>query len=664
MNLAVRDGKFDVVVAAGPRLDVWPSVGARAIALICAEMGLTVGVFGGETITVKGMFPLQGTGGLILAQDVQGRIHRIHARAVVRVAPAPTFPKPFLGWRSQGFIPLSTALRLRRESRVQWDPLTVILGTGNRALRFGAELLESGVPEVICVETHTQWGAKRFAGWEVDRRRFEKNGGKIIEARPVSLIAKGALFWELRLQDRFGIRVLEVARVVSAGPFYDIPEIKEHPPGSLLFELIQTGATTQAEDFEGWILEEERGRILAGKIVKALVQEIGESREELEKIVKKAKGRLKRYYQHRNTPFNPTYEGKWIAISDSRKMREFKGIPKELHKKLKVATLECFEEIPCNLCQTACPTGAIQIGDIPRNKDFILDESRCTSCGICLDACPSEAISLIQEREEHPTSLIVLPWKSPRKWKTGESVVLTNRRGESLTSSRVIGIQTFADAKTQLVEVEVPNHLLWEARSLKKNRSSNSTTALEDEKYLETVMRQSNHAEERKAEIILDGEKRLVRDHVPLTLALFEIGRGRPDDVLFCKDGSCGLCLVNVDGIKKLACQTPTHRGMAVKLKGHVSVTQPIPESAAQSDLGLFLCACQRVTSQQVTERLAQGNLQSPEAVLSVTHVGEGRCHGQLCMDAFRAELLDQDLDASQWIDWRFVWSDWVLTRN
>jgi hypothetical protein len=61
---------------------------------------------------------------------------------------------------------------------------------------------------------------------------------------------------------------------------------------------------------------------------------------------------------------------------------------------------------------------------------------------------------------------------------------------------------------------------------------------------------------------------------------------------------------------------------------------------------------------------MSQGKLQSPEAVVSVTHVGEGRCHGQLCRNSLRDILLDQGLDAAEWIDWRFPWSEWVLANN
>src|SRR4051812_44902980 len=160
--MSVRDGRFDVAVAGGPGVRFWPSAGVRALSALCADMGLTVGVFGGDTIRVRGVLPLPGTGGLVLAEDVQHRIHRIHARAVVKVNPISGMPDPFSGWRSEGLIPITTAEKLRSEVPLQWAPTTVILGTGNRAMRFASSLLEAGVPEVICIETFAQWGAKRF----------------------------------------------------------------------------------------------------------------------------------------------------------------------------------------------------------------------------------------------------------------------------------------------------------------------------------------------------------------------------------------------------------------------------------------------------------------------------------------------------------------------
>ncbi len=661
MNFSVRDGRFDVAVVAGPRVEIWPSAGVRILSVLCAEMGLTVGQFGGESLTVRGVIPLPGTGGIVLIEDVQRRIHRIHARAIVRVISESTFPELFPGWYSQGVITLATAERLRAESHIQWNPCTVLLGTGNRALRFGSSLLESGSSEVFCVESYAQWGAKRFAGWEVERRRFEMAGGKLIEAKPLQLIPNGPMLWQLRLRDSQGIRVLDVARVVSAGPFQDLPGVKEHPPGSFLFELSQTAPITHAEDVEGWALEEERGNWLASKIVKALVTEFTTSqKEKLDQISRRTRRRLKRHLRHRENPFTPAYQGKWIEVSDAKRIRSFKGVPQKEHLTRTVASIECFEEIPCTLCHKACPTSAIQIGKTSKSKEMNLNESACTACGLCLTACPSGSIAMIREEEDRSVSQITLPWRGSKPWSANEFATLVNRRGESLCTGRITEIVEVAesskfsesseskDKKVQLLQVEVPTHLLWEARGLKRGRLPASS----DEAYLAAVD-QSSHSE-KKIEITLNGEKRLVRDRLAISLALYEMGQWRTNDVLFCKDGSCGLCQISVDGITKLACQTRIHRGMAIR------ISEPSTPSSQEE----FICPCLGITQSDVLERLKQGKLHSPEAVLSVTHVGEGKCHGQLCMENFRRVLLDQGLPVAQWIDWRFPWSDWILNHN
>jgi hypothetical protein len=258
-------------------------------------------------------------------------------------------------------------------------------------------------------------------------------------------------------------------------------------------------------------------------------------------------------------------------------------------------------------------------------------------------------------------SRLVLPWRGARRWELGEFALLVNRRGESLGSARVValpepgamspqpGVAPVAPppggTAVQLVQVELPTHLIWEARGLRRARAAST----EDEAYLVAVERSAASSE--KVEITLDGERRMVRDKIPVSVALFEIGQSRPEDVLYCPDGSCGLCHVLVDGVRKLACQTRIHRGMAVRL----------PKAPGAAPAERSLCPCLGVTVEQVVERIEQGHLQSPEAVLSVTHVGEGRCHGQLCGEAFRRALLERGIDASQWSEWRFPWSEWVL---
>jgi hypothetical protein len=80
MGYYVRSGKFDLVIAAGPGIETWPSIGVRTVSSLIAELGLSVGQFGGEATRVLGAIPLPETGCLVLIQDIQKRIHRIHAR--------------------------------------------------------------------------------------------------------------------------------------------------------------------------------------------------------------------------------------------------------------------------------------------------------------------------------------------------------------------------------------------------------------------------------------------------------------------------------------------------------------------------------------------------------------------------------------------------------
>ena len=639
---------FDVVVIGGPRVELWPSVGVRAVSTLCAESGLSVGQVGGEHLRARGVLPLPGTGGIVLAEDLQKRVHRIQARALIRVTAPSELPDPFPGWRSQGLIPISTAMKLLNEGELQWAPCTVILGTGNRALRLGSLLVKRG--PVICVESYGQWGAKRFAGWETERRNFEILGGKILEAKPVSLIAKGPLIWEFRLEDEHGVRVIDVSRVVSAGPFRASQGVREYPPRSMLFELEQTSLGVREEDIDGWLMEEERGRLLAGKIIKSLSTDLGAVKDQIESVYKRARGRLKRYEKHRDEPFLPSYQGKWVSASDARQIRSFSGVPQNDYKTRAVASIECIEAIACNSCEKACPESAITFTRMkpPSAENApvipILDESKCTACGICVDICPSSTPVLIHERENAALSQLTFSLKaSGRTWAVGELATLLNRRGETLGSGRVRAL-----LDPRLVSIEVPTHLVWEARGIKKPKVNSAL----DPGFVAAHLAKPSSAP--RVEVTLNGEKRIVRDKIPISLALFETGYSRPQDNLLCGDGGCGLCDVIVDGVRKSGCQTQVHRGMAIRLDGL--------DGAEKSDSDL--CPCLNISKTDVVARIQQGKLKSPEAVIAATHVGDGKCHGQICCESFKRTLSDEGLDMSQWIDWRFPWSDWTIDKR
>jgi len=326
VSILVRQGKFDVLVVAAPGVQRWPGLGLRALSTLCAEMDLSVGLFGGEGLRVMGVLPLTGSGGVALVQDSQGRVHRIEGRSVVRIVEPLGLPDPFRGWTSPALIPIETAIQLRKRGRTLWSPAVAILGTGNRALLLGTQLLESGVPEVFCIQA-PELG---FSGWEVHRRRFEMLGGKLIVGVPQELIKKASMLWEFRVRDEHGVRVLDVAWVVSAGPFSKSEGVREYPPESLLFELEQSSTFVPAEDVEGWALEEYRGRLLGVKIVKALHGDWSDRREKKERLeeqLRRAKKRLRRALKRNEEPFHWEFSGKWTASGTLKRVQGFSGVP-------------------------------------------------------------------------------------------------------------------------------------------------------------------------------------------------------------------------------------------------------------------------------------------------------------------------------------------------
>lgn len=631
MSLSVRDGKFDLIVIQGPRVEFWPTPGVRALARLASEYELEVGVFGGADVSVKGVVPLPSTGGLVIVQDVQNRIHRLQARSVVRFSAQSEIPAPFDGVWSKGLIPGRTAQKILENPVIRWSPAVAILGTSNRAFSMGSRLLEKKIGEVYCIESDSQWGSKRYAGWEVERRRFESLGGKIIEAIPLSLKSLSPLLWALRLEDSQGTRILEVSKVISVGPFRRRNGIREYPPGSLLYEIDQTALQEPKLDMDGWSLEEERSKLVATRLIRTLVAE-SKDKERLIDIQKLSKLRLKRFERHREQPWSPLYQGKWTAAVDLSRFKEFSGIPKGEQFKRSVASVECLESISCQLCEKACPEGAIRFTSA---RDQVLDEAKCTGCGICVLVCPSSTPVMIHEKETQANSLLTLAQARGETWKKGDLGTLINRRGDSLGSGRV------HHCENNLVTVEVPGHLIWEARSIRKQKQVDLDES--------DPMKERRIAE--KIEVQLEGDRRLVRDGIPVSISLFENNLHRVEDLLGCSDGACGLCEVDADGLRRLACQTEIHPKMSIRL----------PTSKLFTGGTDILCPCLGITKTQVVQRIRASRLKSPDAVLASLHIGEGKCHGMFCLEPFLKVLEEEGIETQNWVDWRFPSSDWVI---
>ncbi|MBN2300385.1 MAG: 4Fe-4S binding protein [Acholeplasmataceae bacterium] len=118
------------------------------------------------------------------------------------------------------------------------------------------------------------------------------------------------------------------------------------------------------------------------------------------------------------------------------------------------AILECYEDIPCNPCETSCPFDAIVIGENMNTQPKLIVD-KCTGCGICVTSCPGLAIIVAQlignlAVFKIPYELLPLP-------KKGEEWFGINRNGDVICDAKIEAV--LAGKKqdhTALVTVSVP----------------------------------------------------------------------------------------------------------------------------------------------------------------------------------------------------------------
>jgi ferredoxin len=628
--MKIRDGQVDVAILAGPRMKTWPTQGVRVLSRHCSDAGLKVAWFGGPDMQVRGVLPDGSSGGVVMVEDSQKRLHRIQAKALIKISPELEFPLPFQGWYSPGLIPESTARKLLTQGSLNWQPVVVILGTGNKALQLGAELLEMGhSSRVICIESVFS----EVQGWDVERRHFEMKGGRIIYGKPLTLVQKTPSLFEFKVQDSQGVRVIDTARVISVGPFENDAGFREYPPGSFLIEWENSEASKLEQDVEKVLLDEHRAVVLANLVIKGLTAISGDTKFNFEKQLWLSKQKLKEMESLRNQRFRYQYEGKWLSVESKNTLFSFGGTPKKLVADRMVAAIDCIENIGCRVCQKACPVNAIQID---RPKNLFLLEDICTGCGFCLQACPSEVPIMIAGDGSQSFTTLVFTYRESKILKKGDKVGLLSRRGELLAQGRVLDL--LIEDGSPLYKVEVPSHLIWDARSI---------IAVGEKQELQNA---EELKEERgvRVDVQIQGDIRRVREGQNVSVSLFEIGMARPNDILICEDGACGLCQIDVDGVRKFACQTTSHQGMSIRFtRDH----RPSSE----------ICPCEEIKTEEFESVVTSTRPESIEALTQVCGVGQGKCHGIICKKSWVRRAGELGVATERYADWRFPWVDWIF---
>jgi len=99
------------------------------------------------------------------------------------------------------------------------------------------------------------------------------------------------------------------------------------------------------------------------------------------------------------------------------------------------AVCECHQEIPCNLCVTSCPTGAITQETINSTPDIDFDQ--CVGCRECVTACPGLACFVIDETYSETQALLHIPYEFLPLPEEGDIVQGLDRKGNEVTEVEV-----------------------------------------------------------------------------------------------------------------------------------------------------------------------------------------------------------------------------------
>jgi Fe-S-cluster-containing hydrogenase component 2 len=132
-----------------------------------------------------------------------------------------------------------------------------------------------------------------------------------------------------------------------------------------------------------------------------------------------------------------------------------------------VAVIECSQDIPCNPCQTACPTGAILVGD-PITNVPVLKEDLCNGCGLCVAPCPGLAIFIVDLNHREGEAAVSLPYEFLPLPETGDKVDALDRSGNPIHEGTIVRVQNPASFdKTAVVTVAVPKISVMEIRNIR-----------------------------------------------------------------------------------------------------------------------------------------------------------------------------------------------------
>ena len=133
-----------------------------------------------------------------------------------------------------------------------------------------------------------------------------------------------------------------------------------------------------------------------------------------------------------------------------------------------VAIIECFQSIPCDPCEKACPRGAIQpFADI--NHRPVIDNDKCNGCILCMTKCPGLAIMVVDMTYAPSHALIKMPYEFRPLPEKGQTVQALDREGNVIAEAEVVQVlNTKKMNNVPIVSISVDKQLVKQVRNIRE----------------------------------------------------------------------------------------------------------------------------------------------------------------------------------------------------
>ncbi len=131
-----------------------------------------------------------------------------------------------------------------------------------------------------------------------------------------------------------------------------------------------------------------------------------------------------------------------------------------------VVVVECFQNIPCNPCYTACRTGAIKefedINDLPS-----VDHSLCNGCTLCVSNCPGLSIMVVDMTYSEEEALLKIPYEFLPLPVVGQVVKGLDRAGQEVCEVKVVRVvNSKVQDKTPVISIAVKKDFVKLVRNI------------------------------------------------------------------------------------------------------------------------------------------------------------------------------------------------------